>query len=338
MIRLIFFHILLIALPILVNAQFDARVNLDRYQIDVGSPIAGTLKITCPKNKQFESFSLAEVEKIFTVENNYARQDSNGNFTKPDAEINWKRFKTSPKTTVLKYDDFEWIEKGNVLETIEKFEALFWDAGRFKIPGGKFYVEDSLLTQRCPISNTIVVNDPFVSKDELTKTPPNDIKSILLEEKIWSDYILMYVLLALALLICFLLFRTKQTKNANKPSTQYLNPTQKAINQLDQLEKTHPWKTQKIKPYHSELSKIVREFIKHHFGIPALESSSKQIIAQLSKRNTPALPLRKVNEILQITDAVKFAKLIPDPEKQITYLQSTRNIIISLSQMMDEEE
>jgi len=339
MIRKSILYILLFILPLLGNTQFNSSIQLEKEQVEVGFPINATLIISCPKNTRFSSFHLSQVENIITINNDFAKQDSSGNYSNPDVEIRWQRFKNEAKKNQLTYDDFTWNENGRRLEAKEEFELVFWDPGSFKIPGGTFNLSDSSSTQFTRASKLFTVNSPYTTLDELSKTPPNEIKSILLEEKVWSDYVLMYALLALTLLVCVVLFLINRSKNTTLQTNEikYNSPLEKALAGFEHLENDKPWERNEIKSYHSQLSKIIREYLKGTYGIPALESSSTEIINLLQQRNNEPRAVQTIKEVLSISDQVKFAKFSPEQNTHLSYLLRAKTIIVFLSNSTEEE-
>ena len=66
-----------------------------------------------------------------------------------------------------------------------------------------------------------------------------------------------------------------------------------------------------IKDYHSQLSHIVREYLENRFGIRALESTTDEILGQLSRQDLAAGWSGELRRLLQTADLVKFAKAEP---------------------------
>ena len=73
----------------------------------------------------------------------------------------------------------------------------------------------------------------------------------------------------------------------------------------------------RIKLYYVELTDIVRTFIEREMNIPALESTSEELIETItdfnssSHLNIPQETLAKLRRLLQEADLVKFAKMKP---------------------------
>lgn len=130
--------------------------------------------------------------------------------------------------------------------------------------------------------------------------------------------VLPYILIALAILaIVLVLIWYIRKRKKNEPLIRIrpkvkLQPHEKALQALEKLRIRKLWQQGNVKEYHSELTDILRTYIEEGFGIPAMESTTYEIVGQLRKRVEFSRPLvEKVEQILQTADMVKFAKSIP---------------------------
>jgi len=138
-----------------------------------------------------------------------------------------------------------------------------------------------------------------------------------------------YILAAIALaaLIILLIWYLKKRKKHEPLITirqkAKLQPHEKALQDLEKLRIRKLWQEGHIKEYHSELTDIIRTYIEQGFRIPAMESTTHEIIGQLGERSDFSKPLiQKVEHILRIADMVKFAKAIPVPQENENALNS----------------
>ena len=138
-----------------------------------------------------------------------------------------------------------------------------------------------------------------------------------------------YILLALALIaLTLILIWYIQKRKKNEPLIQIrqkgkLQPHEKALRDLEKLRIRKLWQEGHIKEYHSELTDILRTYIEEGFGIPAMESTTFEIIEKLKQVNDFTEPvIEKVKQILQLADMVKFAKRIPLPQDNENALNS----------------
>ena len=205
------------------------------------------------------------------------------------------------------------IKKDDSYELIKKYGLTQFDSGRYVIPrlpvliNGQPLFSDSL---------NIEVND--VKVDTL-KQKMFDIKDVAAAEKPlgdWWKYILgLLVILGIAAIIYWLYKR-----NQNKPKVEevvYKSAIEKATSLLVLLEQKELWQKGEIKSYYSELTDIVRNYIEEEIHIPAMESTTSELIVSLKKvANQKKMKLSKetllnLEKVLKQADLVKFAKVIP---------------------------
>jgi len=221
----------------------------------------------------------------------------------------------------------EWIKtQSSTSTTIEKkIKFSIFDEGVYKIPtmyavqGG-----DSIGTYEIPIEITGVEPD---------STGLLPIKGIIKEKNNWQDYFWWYVGIALASL-GFLWYRYIQ-KRRNRKLEEIVVPVeiiksahQIALEKLGALKESRLWEKGEIKEYHSQLTYIIREYLENRYHIPALESTSLEIIRDLKKNITESEMIKSVDDILNIADWVKFAKGIPEENANALALDRAIEIVL----------
>lgn len=91
-------------------------------------------------------------------------------------------------------------------------------------------------------------------------------------------------------------------------------PYEKAISQLNILRTRNLCEKGQEKEYYTELTEILRQYLEGRFGINAMEMTTPQIkravYATVSEKSASAM----MNEILEMADYVKFARMRPLPE------------------------
>ena len=86
---------------------------------------------------------------------------------------------------------------------------------------------------------------------------------------------------------------------------------------LQQLERKELWQKGEIKNYYSELTDIARNYIEEEIQIPAMESTTSELIiglrnaAKQKKLNLSNETVENLEKVLKQADLVKFAKSIP---------------------------
>src|SRR5690606_9248710 len=63
-----------------------------------------------------------------------------------------------------------------------------------------------------------------------------------------------------------------------------------------------------VKPYHSELSDILRDFLERRYRIPAMEQTTDEIFTALAATDLPDRQKARLRQVLTLADLVKFAR------------------------------
>jgi hypothetical protein len=204
------------------------------------------------------------------------------------------------------------IKNGGRYELIKKYGLTQFDSGKYAIPrlpiiiNGKTIYSDSLQLE---------IND--VKVDTL-KQKMYDIKDIAPaeSESNWWKYLLVIIMVSgIGYLIYWFV---KIRKPEIKPiEIVYKTPIEKATSLLQILEKKELWQKGEIKSYYSELTDIARIYIEEEIHIPAMESTTSELIialrnvAKQKKLKLSRETLENLEKVLKHADLVKFAKSQP---------------------------
>ena len=216
---------------------------------------------------------------------------------------------------VIRTDEPIVEETQGVKKIIYRFIISKYDSADVTIPSipvlyqlGKDTTSLTVETNTVQFSvRTLPVNTQLEIKD--VKPPiviPMDLLTILL------------ILLAILLLIllALYLYRKNQKKKQRKferKRVYIIPPHVKALTELHVLEDKKLWQQGLIKEYHSGITEIIRRYFEDRFKILALESSTTEIMDQLTRVVLPQEIYKTVNGFLNNADLVKFAKYKPLP-------------------------
>ncbi|REE83524.1 hypothetical protein BX611_0815 [Lutibacter oceani] len=210
-------------------------------------------------------------------------------------------------------------------EKIEKKYVLTsFDSGQYIIPQQQVIINNQQF-----LTDSLLVNVATVKVDT-TKQKMFLIKSIKREPKTFDDYKHLWwwaipILLLFAIILYFI-FRKKKEKAIPKI---YVAPIQEALQRLKELDEKQLLQQNKIKIYYSELTNIVRTYIEKDIKIPALESTTNELIETIidfnesSKLGISKETIKQLKQVLQSADLVKFAKSKPI----IDEIKSDRTIV-----------
>jgi hypothetical protein len=205
------------------------------------------------------------------------------------------------------------VKKGDRYELIKKYGLTQFDSGSYTIPripiiiNGKTVYSDSLAVE---------IND--VKVDTL-KQKMYDIKDIALVKSPlgnWWIYLLVVIALVGLGFLIFYILKNRKPK-AKAAVVVYKTPIEKATTLLQQLESKELWQKGAVKDYYSELTDIVRNYIEEEIKIPAMESTTSELIeglrkaAKQKKLKLSNDTVENLEKVLQQADLVKFAKVKP---------------------------
>ncbi|MCZ8331010.1 MAG: hypothetical protein O9282_06840 [Flavobacterium sp.] len=214
---------------------------------------------------------------------------------------------------VLESYKIDTIRNGNRYELIKKYGLTQFDSGKYLIP--KLPV---IINGKKVFSDSIKIEISDVKVDTL-KQKMYDIKNIIpVKSDFGNWWIYLLILLGLAVIGYFFYRFVKKKKTEEKPVViEFKSPIEKATSLLQQLEKKELWQKGEIKNYYSELTDITRNYIEEEIQIPAMESTTSELIlglrnaAKQKKLKLSAETVENLEKVLKQADLVKFAKVKP---------------------------
>ncbi len=239
---------------------------------------------------------------------------------------------------VIRSYQVDTVKKDSRYELVKRYGLTQFDSGQYSIP------RITVLINKKPFySDSLKVEVANVAVDTI-KQKMHDIKDVIQTEKPLGSWWI-YVLIALAIIgIGFLIYKLIKKSQLKKGELEiFKTPIEKATTLLQQLEKKELWQKGEVKNYYSELTDIARNYIEEAIQIPAMESTTSELIAGLRmaavKKNMSLTPetVENLEKVLKQADLVKFAKSKPldfeisDDRKRI------EKSIVTLDQSIPEE-
>jgi hypothetical protein len=197
-------------------------------------------------------------------------------------------------------------------ELVKKYGLTQFDSGRYVIPSIKIFINSKPF-----MTDSLLVEVANVKVDTL-KQKMFDIKDIAPADNSignWWKY-----LLILALIIgigAFIYWYIKKHQKKKLEEEIFKTPIEKATSLLNNLEKKELWQRGEVKAYYSELTDIARNYIEEAIEIPAMESTTSELIhglkaASVKKKMTVSQEtIENLERVLKQADLVKFAKSKP---------------------------
>lgn len=237
-----------------------------------------------------------------------------------------------------------WIktEENNQVRQEKKIKFALFDAGTVIIPSLYAIIGiDTLYTYTIPIE---VIG---VEPDSTGLLP---IKGIIHERAHWSDY-QWWIIAMLSLLSGYILYRYLQYRKKISSIQEIqvpeilLQPHEIALTKLRELQKSKLWEKGEVKEYHVQLTYILREYLEHRYLMPALESTSMEILKDVKNLQLSEAQVKTIDHILHIADWVKFAKGIPEDqansqaiERVILLVHDTQPLVSAVNPSSTEPE
>lgn len=225
-----------------------------------------------------------------------------------------------PKTNIL--EETGWRQDSGQLAN--DVTLLAFNADTFYLPPLLIRLGGDRYAQTPPLE-LIVLATP-------TPTDPNDlsdIKNIHKEPFHWTDALVWIALVGGIVLLGALYYWWKHRKRDTYVLSRHvqLPPETIALKKLEALEAKQLWQKGQLKAYYAELTYILREFLEQKYTVPALESTSAELVAGLSKTDFPDGLRADLAQLLQQADLVKFAKGEPPAAFHATTLGLVRRMV-----------
>ncbi|SEA83418.1 Oxygen tolerance [Flavobacterium gillisiae] len=228
------------------------------------------------------------------------------------SKVDFPKLKNIGALEVIRSYPIDTIKNKDRYELIKKYGLTQFDSGKYTIPSIKI-----LINSKPYMTDSISVEVANVQVDTL-KQKMYDIKDIVPVKSSLGDWWKYLLILALILGIGALVywFVKKQQKKKIEEEV-YKTPIEKATSLLNTLEQKELWQKGEVKAYYSELTDIARNYIEEAIDIPAMESTTSELIlglraASLKKKMTLSQEtIENLERVLKQADLVKFAKSKP---------------------------
>lgn len=210
----------------------------------------------------------------------------------------------------------------SIMQQHQQLIVSAYDSGYFAIPGFKFTLNNDtnnvLFTQPLMLEVHTVPTDTSITKIK-------DIKTVFNEKFNWKWFVhYVYwgigVILFIALIVFLTLYFNKRKKQKyQEPPKPKIPAHITALASLEKIKQEQEWKDGKVKEYYSSISEAIRLYIEERYGVFALESTTDEIMTAFRTQVVDQESKNKLQQLLQLSDLVKFAKMTPiDAEHQFT--------------------
>ncbi|MDA6071418.1 hypothetical protein NJT12_17500 [Flavobacterium sp. AC] len=228
------------------------------------------------------------------------------------SKVVFPKLKTIGQLEVIQSYPIDTVKKNDTYELIKKYGLTQFDSGKYTIPSIKI-----LIDKKPYLTDSIRVEVASVKVDTLQQKM-YDIKDITSPDTglgDWWKYILaLIVILGIG---AFVYWYVKKHQKKKIEEEVYKTPIEKATSLLNNLEQKELVQKGEIKEYYSELTDIARNYIEEAIHIPAMESTTSELIQAIrnasTKKKMTLTPetVENLERVLRQADLVKFAKSKP---------------------------
>ncbi|MEO8240150.1 MAG: hypothetical protein ABI576_18740 [Flavobacterium sp.] len=228
------------------------------------------------------------------------------------SKVVFPKLKNIGALEVIESYPIDTVKKNDTYELIKKYGLTQFDSGRYTIPGIKVLIDKKpFLTDSISIEVANIKVDTLQQKMYDIK----DISSVDSGIGNWWIYLLIFIIIVGIGVFVYWFLKKHQKKKIEEEV--YKTPIEKATSLLNNLEKKELWQKGEIKEYYSELTDIARNYIEEAIQIPAMESTTSELIQGIksasAKKKMSLTPetVENLERVLRQADLVKFAKSKP---------------------------
>ena len=218
----------------------------------------------------------------------------------------------------------------DIIQQHQQITISAYDSGYFAIPGFKFFINND--SSNAFYSQSLFLEVHTVPTDSsITKT--KDIKPPFAEAFNWKWYSKYFywgfsLLVIIILIILITIYFTKKNKIVVLKSEKPKIPAHIiALQSLEKIKNEQIWKEEKTKEYYSSISDTIRLYIEERFKVNALESTTAEIMKAFRSQVVDKESKDKLQQLLMLSDLVKFAKQFPIISEHTFTLQNAFDFV-----------
>lgn len=207
--------------------------------------------------------------------------------------------------------DTQYLNDKKRLLVTQEYIITSFDSALYYLPPFEVWVDDKPYYSKALALNVLSVPVDTLHPDQFFGP-----KGIMKPAFAWEDWALVVWLSLLAIPLVLLIIYLIIRYNDNKPILRTIKvepklpPHQLAIKEIERIKAEKSWQKGDPKVYYTELTDVIRTYIKDRFGFNALEMTSSEIIDRLLQEKDQKL-MNELKSLFQTADLVKFAKHNP---------------------------
>jgi len=162
---------------------------------------------------------------------------------------------------------------------------------------------------------------------------------------LWPFALLGLAAIVIGFLVWYFIRKKRQSKSTALPAPEVddsPSPSAVALERLRALEHTPLTTRSQIEAFYVELSDTLRTYVEHRLHIPALESTTQELIQSLIhpkiQHQVPSGIPQQLDQILSLSDLVKFADVTPSIPEGRHALEESFTVIKRVEVKFDQLE
>lgn len=239
---------------------------------------------------------------------------------------------------VANFTSVDTVKKAGQYEYHQLVNLIVFDTGQIQLPQFQFLVNNNGKLDTI-ISDPILVHVAGVKIDTTKdiKDIKGPLKIPLTFQEILPYIIGAFIMAILAGLITWFIMERKKKKQPIDEKF-LLPPHIWALKELDKLQQQKLWQTGEVKDYYSRLTDIARTYIELRYKIPAMEKTTDELMSSMHKGMVKQSLKKELNEVLVLSDFVKFAKAQPDFIENENSFKIIKDFIDKTKQLEEENK
>ncbi|PWT77797.1 MAG: hypothetical protein C5B59_03095 [Bacteroidetes bacterium] len=231
----------------------------------------------------------------------------------PQSHLAWPTMDSIPHFEFLKKGEKDSVESTEGKSFVQHFTLTSFDSGSRTIPPMSFTIDGHKFS-----TDSLVVEVGFSKFDP--KQDYHDIKDIIDVENPGTKYIIWILVAVTAASMGLLIYYIAKTQFVIEPVEEEvpvsrLSPFDEAVQSLKELQKLKLPENGQVKMYYTRLNDILRLYVLRKFQIHSLEKTNEELIMQLGETKLTRDEFSHLASSLRMSDFVKFARYLPDPEE-----------------------
>ena len=231
------------------------------------------------------------------------------------------------------------MDAGGAIEQIRQTVTITsFDAGRHRIEKIALIVEEGGMQNLIAPADSLFVNVAYAADADTTKCEVMNDASFLKEPYTFWETARWGLLFVVVALLVFMTVWIIKRRKENKPimvlpHQKPVPADRRALNELEALRRKELWQKGRVKKYYTDMTDIVRRFLRNMYGINASEMTTRQTlkafhgIADWSEDSESLL-----RHLLQQADMVKFAKSQPESYEHDKAMQNAIDFVRTVAE------